>query len=108
MRKGKSKAKSVKTPPPPPPGPSSRYRFFCWAIAFLGLAQLMVGLDYITIWPGAEAQTIWAVMQGEASNYLPTGLLSLLETDSHLWLIAYRLPALFIFLLGIWLFFHLG
>jgi hypothetical protein len=107
MSKGKGKARTVKTPPVPQ-GPSSRYRFFCWAIAFLGLAQLMVGLDYITIWPGAEARTVWTVMQDTGSGYLPTTILSALETDSKLWLIAYRLPALLVFLLGIWLFFRWG
>jgi hypothetical protein len=101
MRKGKT------VTPPSPPSPSARYRFFCWAVAFLSLAQLVVGLDYISIWPGAEAELIWAGVSVNSENAL-TAMLSSIPTDSPYWLLVYRLPSLLFYLLGLGLFFVWG
>ncbi|MEM1216235.1 MAG: hypothetical protein AAGJ82_11145, partial [Bacteroidota bacterium] len=90
-------------------GRSARYRFFCWAMAFLALAQLVVGLDYVTIWPGAELHTIWASMHAtESLGYLPLAILSTIPEQSEYWLLAYRLPSLLLYLLGVFLFFRWG
>ena len=99
---GKAKKASI------PEGPSSRYRFFCWAVAFLSLAQLMVGLDYITIWPGAEAQFIWDSQTIDSAFSPLLKLMGNIPLDSEFWLIAYRLPGLFLYLIGVFLFFVWG
>lgn len=99
MRKGKTV-----TPTPP----SARYRFFCWAVAFLSLAQLVVGLDYITIWPAAEAEVIWSGVNSLPADSFITAFLGVIPTDSPYWLLAYRLPSLLFYLLGIGLFFQWG
>ncbi len=92
----------------PPAGPSPRYRFFCWAVAFLALAQLVVGLDYVTIWPGAEAQFIWD-SQTKTSGFSPLlDIMGSIPIDSEYWLLAYRLPGLLFYLLGLWLFYRWG
>lgn len=98
------KAKKVTAPA----GPSSRYRFFCWAVAFLASAQLVVGIDYITLWPGAEAQFVWS-SQTESSGFSPLlKLMGSIPLDSDYWLFAYRLPGLLFYLLGLWLFYRWG
>jgi hypothetical protein len=91
-----------------PAGPSSRYRFFTWAVAFLALAQLAVGLDYITIWPGAEAEVIWRSASGSPTGSLAVGLLGIIPIDSEYWLLAYRVPGVLLYLLGLWVFFRWG
>ncbi|MEZ4986230.1 MAG: hypothetical protein R2795_14520 [Saprospiraceae bacterium] len=80
---------------------SSRYRFFMMAVGFLTLAQLLTGLDYVTIWPGGEA----LLMQQSALWKAPTGLLAPwvlgnIPLTSDYWLLAYRLPGVLLFLLG--------
>ncbi len=88
--------------------PSSRYRFFCWAVAFLSLAQLVVGLDYITLWSGAETQLVW---DSQTTTPAFSPLLSILggiPVDSEFWLVAYRLPSFFFALLGVAFFYVWG
>ena len=99
-----SKAKKAS----PPAQPSSRYRFFCWAVAFLSLSQLLVGLDYITLWPGAEAQLVW---DSQTTTPVFSPLLSIfggIPLDSEFWLVAYRLPSFFFYLIGIGFFYIWG
>ena len=102
MRKGKTV-----TPPLPAP-PSSRYRFFCWAVAFLAVAQLLVGLDYINIWPSAEAELIWSGVQTAPATTWVSAFMGTIPTESPYWLLAYRVPSLIFYLLGIALFFLWG
>ncbi|MEL7250270.1 MAG: hypothetical protein AAFO03_17735 [Bacteroidota bacterium] len=88
--------------------PSSRYRFFCWAVAFLSLSQLVVGLDYITLWAGAESQLIWDSQTTSPAFSPLLGILGSIPIDSQFWLVAYRLPSFFFALLGIAFFYVWG
>ncbi|RMF01324.1 MAG: hypothetical protein D6772_05005 [Bacteroidetes bacterium] len=100
---GKAKAK-----PRVPNAPSSRFRFFCWTVSFLSMAQLLVGLDYITIWPGGEAKLL--AESGEL--FVPSSplsyLLSVLPLPAPYWLLWYRLPGLLLSLAGVVLFYRWG
>lgn len=100
---GKAKAKTTS-----PTSPSSRFRFFCWAVAFLSLAQLLVGLDYITIWPGGEARLLAEQTTAFALSAPASWLLSLLPFKTSYWLLWYRLPGLLLSLGGIALFYRWG
>ncbi|MCB0636766.1 MAG: hypothetical protein KDC54_09130, partial [Lewinella sp.] len=84
------------------PSPSSRYRFFLWVVGFLALAQWLVGLDYITVWPGDEARLLWDARTGEGGFHLPVLLLGLLPVDWPYWLLAYRLPGMLLTVLCLW------
>lgn len=97
----KSKIKTVEEP-------SSRYRFFTWVVLFLALAQLVVGLDYITVWPGAEAQQIWQSTGAEGGAYLSSLLFSVLPETSPYWLFLFRLPSVLLYLLSAILFYQWG
>lgn len=92
----------------PPTGPSSRYRFFIWAVAFLALAQLIVGIDYITLWPGAETQFVWK-SQAKMSGFSPLlDIMGSIPIDSDYWLFAYRLPGLLFYGIGLYFFYRWG
>ncbi|MEM9931122.1 MAG: hypothetical protein AAF840_14990, partial [Bacteroidota bacterium] len=97
-----------KQPAGPPPGPSSRYRFFLWMTSFLALAGLLVGIDYATIWPDAEAYFIWKSITNAGHTNILQDILSTIPSESEYWLLAYRLPGLLLYALGIYLFFRWG
>jgi len=101
MSKGKGRKS---TNPPAPEAPSARYRFFLWAIAFLSAAQLLVGLDYITLWPGAEATQVWAALQDSAGGGLPALIMESIPLSSEYWLLAFRLPSLLAYVMALGLF----
>lgn len=96
------------TPPTAAPANSSQYRFFCWVIAFLTAAQLLVGLDYITLWPGAEARLVWAAVRADWAGSYPVAFLSTIPAASDYWLLAYRLPGVLLLGVGVVLFFRWG
>ena len=84
---------------------SSNYRFFIWVVLFLSLAQLLIGLDYIGIWSGAEHDQIVASIKGIALNPIQLGLLELFPNGTDLWLFYYRLPGLFMYVGSLGLFY---
>ncbi len=96
------------TPLAAAPANSSQYRFFCWVIAFLTAAQLLVGLDYITLWPGAEARLVWAAVRADWSGSYPVAFLSTISAASDYWLLVYRLPGVLLLGVGVVLFFRWG
>lgn len=50
---------------------SSRYRFFLWICAFFATAGLLIGVDVITVWPGAEGYALDLALSNERGSYLP-------------------------------------
>lgn len=91
----------------PPTTTSTRFRFFCWVVGFLSIAQLLVGLDYITIWPGAEAALL-ADASGQTPSSLVSALLQLVPIKHDLWLMWYRLPGVLLYVSGGILFYQWG
>ncbi len=87
---------------------SSRYGFFRLAVLFLALAQLLVGLDYVTIWPGGEAQLIWDAKTGEEASNFVQALLGLIPLESAYWLLWFRLPGVLLYLGTMYLFYRWG
>ena len=87
---------------------SSRYRFFRWVILFLSAAQLLIGLDYITIWPGAEAEFIWESWRTDPPFSLFSTALGGIPQDSEYWLLAFRLPSLIFYAGALLLFYRWG
>jgi len=92
----------------PTVGISSQYRFFTWVILFMVSAQLLVGLDYATIWSGAEIQHIWQSMGQKTTTSLSSILLGLIPETSEYWLLFYRLPGLLLYVLAAALFYRWG
>lgn len=74
----KKKKKDTKKSEAPVANISSRYRFFLWMCSFFALAGLFIGLDVMTIWPGAEAYSLDLALSNERASYLPAYLNSLL------------------------------
>lgn len=60
------------------PSASGRWRFFTYMSAFFFLAALLVRLDVITAWPGAEGFALGRTVAPEWAGYLPIGLNRLL------------------------------
>ncbi len=53
---------------------SSRWRFFVWITAFFFFAGLVVRLDVITAWPGAEGYALAQAVGNDWGRYLPAAL----------------------------------
>ncbi|MEO0733602.1 MAG: hypothetical protein AAFZ52_12270 [Bacteroidota bacterium] len=76
-KKDRLRRKKLTEPPPAPPH-SSRFRFFLWISAFFFLAALLIMLDDITAWPGAEARVLDHALSNERGSSLLTFLYGLL------------------------------
>ncbi len=56
------------------PPRSSRWRFFLWITAFFFFAALVIRLDVITAWPGAEGYALANAVGSTWGSYLPAAL----------------------------------
>lgn len=69
MSKKNRKKKSAATTPPGADQPlaarSSRFQFFVWISAFFFFAALLLRLDVITVWPGAEGYSLDYALSNE-------------------------------------------
>lgn len=100
-----SKAKKAKQAAVVNDGTSSR-RFYTWVIVFLALAQLLVGLDYITLWPGAETAQVWQSVQADAAKSMSSLLLSVLPEASSYWLLLFRIGSSLLYVFAVLLFYR--
>ncbi|WP_020569086.1 ArnT family glycosyltransferase [Neolewinella persica] len=57
-KKDRLKKSSSIPAPEQPTGISSRFRFFLWISAFFFFAALLLRIDVITVWPGAEGYSL--------------------------------------------------
>ncbi|MEL6393349.1 MAG: hypothetical protein AAFR97_11400, partial [Bacteroidota bacterium] len=81
-------------------GISNRYRFFLWLCGFFALAGLILRIDVITAWPGAEGWSLDAAVSGKSRViYLPTVIQSWLSTLTEPFYLAPRVLSIS-FLLG--------
>ena len=62
------------TAPATTPPSSSRWTFFVWMSTFFFVAALLVQLDVITAWPGAEGFALANAVGDAWEGYLPTAL----------------------------------
>ena len=71
-RKKRRKATIVEpSTTPQPVAVSSRWRFFVWMSAFFCLAALVIRLDVMTAWPGAEGFALANAVGNNWGSYLP-------------------------------------
>ncbi|MEM6879416.1 MAG: hypothetical protein AAF544_12695, partial [Bacteroidota bacterium] len=81
-------------------GISNRYRFFLWLCGFFALAGLILRIDVITAWSGAEGWSLDAAVSGKSRViYLPTVIQSWLSTLTEPFYLAPRVLSIS-FLLG--------
>ena len=87
------------TAPATTPPSSSRWTFFLWMSTFFFVAGLLVQLDVITAWPGAEGFALANAVGSEWSTYLPAtlnhALLPLGETVSEAGNAQFAFPRIF-------------
>ncbi|MGB3546144.1 MAG: hypothetical protein WBA17_04175, partial [Saprospiraceae bacterium] len=85
----------------------TRFRYFTWLVIFFALAGLLLRIDVISPWPGADAYTLWWGQRLDARAYLPTFWQSLLPLD-ELWLLWRRLPSALALVAAALLFYRWG
>lgn len=85
-----------------------RYRFFLWAVTFLTTAQLVLAIDYATVWPGAEAWLLAGAYVEGVDRGVLSDLWAGLSTEGTYWLLAWRLPVVILALAAAVLFYRWG
>ncbi|MBB4079889.1 hypothetical protein GGR28_002516 [Lewinella aquimaris] len=73
-KRRKATPSTAATAAPDPAKVSSRWRFFVWICAFFFFAALVIRLDVITAWPGAEGFALAQAVGNDWGSYLPAAL----------------------------------
>lgn len=95
-KKARIKKKAIIEEASLPPETSSRFRFFTWMCGFFFVAALLLRLDVITVWPGAEGYSLGHAMslnRGDSMLSFIYGLLIGDNQSSSAWLFPRLLSA---------------